>query len=588
MKTCLFAIKVVWQVDKKRVFYEIFYNLIKQFFNVFYGVYFLRLLLNYIETEREMISVFLLLLFMLAVNVLFYFTDNYLKEVYLPCFEMKLNEYIYEETVARGTAVSYDIYTSPDFLDRYQRIMKGTALNIEKILQSFGTLSGLIWALFMILMYVLKVDLFAILLAIVPIGCSFLVTKKGEVLKFHLNQMNTRAERKKDYARRVFYLPDYAKELKMTSVGSEINAIYKEGVNEKIKNYKRIGKEIAGISFVEYFVGDVFVIIIPVVYVAVRMLSGTSLLMGDFVGIAQSITYFAWDVEWFFDVLLEMKGASLAVQEYRDYLALDTSMQEDGKRNALDADSFTLEFQNASYSYPSKEVGDCAIHDLNLTIKKGEKIALVGENGAGKTTFVHLLVGLLSCTKGSLALNGLDIGDYSRESLRHFFGVVPQDFRLYPITIRENICIGGAITDDEIWKTLDVIGLREKISSLDCMFGRELDAKGLNLSGGQQQRLAFARVVAYPYLFVVLDEPASSLDPIFEQEIYQLMFQALKERTLLFISHRMATTKMVDRILVMKNGTIVESGTHEELFARKGHYYHMYMAQIEMFGKEMG
>ncbi len=585
------SLKTVWKIDNLRVFYEIFYNLIKQFFNVFYGVYFLRTILVYIETGREFTSIFLLLLFMLAVNVVFYLVNNYFKEVYLPRFDIKLSQSVYEKTVVCASHVPYDRYNRPEFLDQYKRVLDNTVPNMQKVLSSLGTMCGLVLALLMVAVYVVQVDLFAILLSIFPLIYSYFISEKSEKYQFRLNQKITLSERKKDYARRVFYLPQYAKELKMTSISKAVEDIYDEGASEKVHQYKKLGKPIAFLRFIELCIGDVFIIMLPVAYVAVRMVTGASFMIGDFIGIAQSITYFSWDLEWFFDMLTDIKSASFYIGEYVDYMKeysldgndkISSGQQEDQASPALPL-PFLLECKDAAYAYPGAPEGKYALHDINLTIRQGEKVAVVGENGAGKTTLVYLLMNLLSATEGTVRLNGRDLNDFAPGQLKNFFGVLLQDFHLYPLSVRENICINGPLEDAALWSAIEKVGLKEKIPDLDCLFTKEFSDDGLELSGGQRQKLALTRVIANDFPFIILDEPTSALDPLAEQEIYRLIFQAAADKTLLFISHRLSTTRFVDRILVLKDGAIVEEGSHQQLMEAKGYYHYLYTLQENMY-----
>ncbi len=585
LKAIGLSIKTAWKIDKTRVFYEIVYNLVKQFFNVFYGVYFLRTILVYVETGRDLYSIFLILCFMLTVNIIFYFLNNYFKEVYLPRFEIEINQYIYEKIVTRTSQVPYDLYLQPEFLDKYKRVLDNTVPNIQKILSALGTMSGLIIALFMVAAYIIQVDPFAILLSVFPLLYSYFISKKGEIYQFKLNQKTTHANRKKEYARRIFYLPQYAKEIKMTSISKAIQNIYDEAVKENIRQYKEIGKKITLFRFVELCIGDVFIIMLPVAYVAVRILMGSSFMIGDFIGIAQSITYFSWDLEWFFDMILEIMSASLYIGEYEAYMKAEEKedIQEKSADESADLSSFSLVCQDVAYAYSGSREGIYALHDIHLTIRQGEKIAIVGENGAGKTTLVYLLMHMLSCTKGTIRLNDRDLDDFAPDQLKRFFGVVLQDFHLYPLSVRENICVNGSIDDDTLWSAIHKMGLQGCITDLDVRLTKEFSDDGLELSGGQQQKLALTRVIANPYPFIILDEPTSALDPITEQEIYQMMFQAVTGKTLLFISHRLATTRFVDRILVLKDGTIIEEGSHQQLMDARGYYHSLYTLQENMY-----
>lgn len=579
-----FFLKTTWKIDKKSVAFCVIYNLLKQLLNVFYGVYFLRMILVAIETGEDMGAVLKVLGIMFSISFAFYFCNSYFKEVYLPCFETKLVRYMKEECLKASSSVDYDRYNSPEFLNLYNRILDNSGPNMMKMLNAIGTMCGLVEAFVLAAVYVVRIDVFAVFLVVIPLAYTYFVGVKAEKQKQKLDKELAGAVRKKEYARRIFYLPQYAKEIRMTGISEVIKGIFTEGVSESISLVRKFGKGIAILHFIELLVGDVLSIMLPVAYVAIRMKTGVPYMIGDFIGIAQAISTFDWDIEWFFDECINIKSASLYVHEFREFCADYEEKQEEG----MDIEKnvpFTISCENAAYAYPGMEEGNYALHDINVTIQSGERIAVVGENGAGKTTLVSLLMHLTSCTKGKMKLNGVEIEKYSSRALKDFYGVVMQDFHLYPVSVRENICMDKEISDEKIWHALKMMQLDGKVCSLDMQVTREFSDEGLELSGGEKQRMALARVVANENAFIILDEPTSALDPITERDINRLIMNALPaaNRALLMISHKLSTARLADRILVVKDGTIVEDGNHDQLMEEKGTYYEMYTMQQQMY-----
>lgn len=579
--------RTIFKIDKKSTFICIIYNLLKQLLNVFYGVYFLRLILVHVETDRNLTAVLWVLLGMLAINVAFHFGDQYFKNVYTPVFQTKLEQYLYETISDRAADVPYDQYCQPEFLNLYQRLLDNTAKNILQVWNSIGTLFGLVEAFVLIWFYIGKVDWFAIVLSVLPLFYSYVVGAKGAKYRHAFNQALTFPTRKKEYAKRVFYLPQYAKELRTTSVFQIVQSIYEAGVSETIAICRKFGKKIGFLNFVELLISDGLVIMLPIAYVVVRILTGHMLLIGDFIGIAQSITTFGWDLEWFFDELIAIKEASLYIREYQEYCET-YQKTETGDRHLDCSNGFELSFVDVGYSYQKGTDAKRALHDVNVTIRNGEVIAVVGENGAGKTTFTNLLSGLFVGKEGEILLNGTEISQYTKADLTKFFGVIHQDFHLFPMSVRDNIRAGEELSEEEIQNAVNQLEVRKKIRNLDQSISREFADDGLVLSGGESQQLMLARIIANRYPFVILDEPTSALDPLTERKINRYVMQTLAspERTILFISHRLFTTQLADRILVFDKGTIVEEGNHCELMEKKGHYYEMYQLQQKLYGQE--
>ena len=370
----------------------------------------------------------------------------------------------------------------------------------------------------------------------------------------------------------------------MTRISNVIKDIYQDGAEQTEAGHRKEGKRIAGISFAELFLGDAVSMILPLVYVIVRMLYGASYLMGDFIGIAQAITIFSSDVEWMLDTMIELKSASLYINDYKNYIEQEETQVK--RENRIDiSNGFDIKFEHVKYQYPGSKEGTFALNDVSVEIRSGEKIAVVGENGAGKTTFISLLVNLISSSSGSVLLNNLDINSYDRDELKSFFGVVFQDYHIYPVSVRDNLSINGAIATSEIIEAIQKVGLQNRIHDIDNVIGKELSDRGLMLSGGERQRLALARMIVNDFPVVILDEPTSALDAQAERKINTIILDALKDtnRTLIFISHRLSTTKLVDRILVFDDGRIIEEGNHKELLEKEGLYSKLYNEQSNMY-----
>lgn len=577
-------IKIALCIDKKSLLICITYNLVKQLMNVFYGVHFIRMILAGLETKRSFGHILAVLVFMFVINILFSRFNQYYKNIYLPIFKLKVDCYMNEKIMRKANSIPYDIANSPKELDKYNRIIKNSSEMIMQAYQSFGLVCGLLEAFIMVLYYIINVDIFAIVLSSFPLLYSYFLAEKSAEFKYELDKKISSFSRKKEYAKRVFYLHNYTAEIRTSKIGRIVKGIYQEGFMQTEDAYLRNGKKIALIAFLELLLGDAIAMVLPLVYVVIRMLCGAQYLMGDFIGITQAITIFSSDVEWMLDTMLELKSASLYISDYIDYISQEEDQVREGKK--LDkTNEFHIVFDHVQYQYPGNSEGVLALEDVSVDIRSGEKIAMVGENGAGKTTFVSLLVNLISCSNGRILLNGTDINAYGRRELKSFFGVVCQDYQIYPVSIRDNVSINGCVADADIKDAIIKVGLADRINDINLVVGKEINDKGLELSGGERQRLALARVVANKFPVVILDEPTSALDALTERNINQLLLSALKDtnRTLIFISHKLSTTKLVDRILVFEHGRIVEQGNHDQLMKKEGLYSRMYNEQSNMY-----
>lgn len=284
---------------------------------------------------------------------------------------------------------------------------------------------------------------------------------------------------------------------------------------------------------------------------------------------------------------------SLEISTLREFTETPEPFKfEEGKSvKESDFDSFELELKDVSFKYPEAE--SYTLKNVNLKIKPGEKLAIVGLNGAGKTTIVKLLCGFYDPTEGQVLLNGIDIREFNRRDYYKLICAVFQKFSKLSVTLAENVAqTREGINKEKVLECLNKAGLSEKIENLpkgiDTHIGKEVFEDGVELSGGELQRLMLARALYKASPLLILDEPTAALDPIAENDIYLKYSSMTEGKTSLFISHRLASTRFCDRIIFIAEGGIAEEGTHESLLAKKGKYAELFEVQAQYYkdGKE--
>ncbi|QSX07220.1 ABC transporter ATP-binding protein [Sedimentibacter sp. zth1] len=292
-----------------------------------------------------------------------------------------------------------------------------------------------------------------------------------------------------------------------------------------------------------------------------------------------------------FDKYVYLSENNVYVNDYLDFYNIKDNTNRDKGIPIPHGVTHELEFKNMTFRYPET---DKPIFDkINLSIKKGEKIAIVGENGAGKTTFVKLLCGLYQPDSGEILLDGINVNKFNIKNYYNEFSVVFQDVFAFAFSIAQNVAceIVDDIDNEKVYRCLELAGLKEKIDSLEKGINthllKELNDDGILLSGGELQKLMLARALYKDSKFVVLDEPTAALDPIAESEMYEKYNSLIRGKTSIFISHRLSSTRFCDRILFMKNGEIIESGTHNELMSLNGEYAKMFNIQAHYYQKEV-
>lgn len=320
---------------------------------------------------------------------------------------------------------------------------------------------------------------------------------------------------------------------------------------------------------------------------------------GEFVLYFGAITGFSGFVTGIVNQMGDLMSARNSTDYFRTYMELpDEDMTQGDIHISEMKGPFSIEFKDICFSYKSSEDKgeDCRektiFNHFNLKIKAGERIALVGVNGAGKTTLVKLLCGMYEPDSGCILINGIDTRRIPKKEIYDLFSVVFQEQFIMPFSIGENIAMKRPENIDEVkvWQAIERAGMKElfeeKKITLDTFMTRWILKSGISLSGGQQQRLLLARALYKNGSVMILDEPTAALDPIAESEIYESYDKYTENKTAIFISHRLASTRFSDRIVMIENGKIIEEGTHEELMARGGAYADMYNVQSNYYNSD--
>lgn len=251
---------------------------------------------------------------------------------------------------------------------------------------------------------------------------------------------------------------------------------------------------------------------------------------------------------------------------------------------------YEVEFKNVSFKYPGSET--YALKNVNLKFKVGEKLAVVGMNGSGKTTFIKLLCRLYDPTEGTILLNGIDIKKYRYDEYMNIFAIVFQDFKLFAMPLGENVATSTDYDKEKVTKCLEKAGFSDRLKKLpkglDTFLYKNLDKEGVDVSGGEAQKIAIARALYKDAPFVILDEPTAALDPVAEAEIYSKFNDIVGDKTAVYISHRLSSCKFCDEIAVFHEGAVIQKGTHEQLLADpKGKYYELWNAQAQYYNEEI-
>lgn len=324
------------------------------------------------------------------------------------------------------------------------------------------------------------------------------------------------------------------------------------------------------------------------VYVGIKAIYGM-ITIGQVTKYIGAITLLQSQISALFSLLININTQNLYLESYHELMAVKNE-KYDGTlpvEKRLD-NEYELEFRNVSFHYPNND--RMVLRNVSFRLKTGRKLAIVGANGAGKTTFIKLLCRLYDPTEGEILLNGIDIRKYDYEEYIRLFSIVFQDYKIFSFSVAENVAAGPEFDRDRVIKSLQDAGIYERVRSMQSGIDSRLlkdqqdgDEDGIEISGGEKQKIALARALYRNAPMVILDEPTSALDPIAEQDIYTRFNEMVADKTAVFISHRMSSCRFCDEIAVFDEGRIVQNGTHDALVAEEGVYRRMWEAQAQYY-----
>lgn len=490
-----------------------------------------------------------------------------------------LNKILYE----KARQLDLESYDDPEFYNSFILTIESSSDNITNLLGLVRNYVGNLISFVTIAGLMLTIDPVCLMIILVFIGIFLPLSRKRGNLQMARRRDNTEYHRRSDYFQRIFYLQEYAKEVRMNDIHPLLIDRYNDAADDVIANQKRYHKKISAVAFLQDAgIQDLgFMFALPL-YLGYCVLVKETLSAGDFVAafngaysIAASINFLTvWAVAIFSE-----RGKM--IEKYREFLKSDFKIK-DGTKTAESSKPKEISIKNMSFTYPGNDKP--TLKNINLTVKPYEKIALVGYNGAGKTTLTNLLLRLYDVSDGSICIDGEDIRDVTVESHRNRFSAVFQDFQLFACNTGENVALSDKFDEEKVKEALGHSGFNKELKKgVFTELLREFDDEGRMLSGGESQKVAIARAFYKNCPYIILDEPSANLDPIAEYNLNQAMIEAAEQKTVIFISHRLSTTVNADRIYVMENGEIIESGSHEELMALGGTYSYMFNLQAEKY-----
>lgn len=498
----------------------------------------------------------------------------------------RLEEYMYKLLHSKATALDLINFENPSYFDKLSRAVREATWRPNNILNNFVALFRGIISLILMASLLFTLNWWiALLLVVVNIPGIWMRLHYASVLYYFRKEL-TPEERKAGYFNWLLTGDRPSREIRLFGLGDYFISHFKESFRQYKEKEIDILRKRTAIETVSGVIKASALFI--VLYVIARQTISGEITLGN---MAMLILAFRQGLIYIRDILSSVAGLyedSLFTGDIFEFLMLKEKIKEDEPVSEVTPLKKEIRFENVTFTYPGNN--SPALKDVNLTLKKGEIVALVGSNGSGKSTLVRILCRLYDPDSGAVFFDGKNIRNFKPEEYRKQFSVLFQDFMLYNLSAGENILLGNieAGRQEERMKLAAMsAGIHSLIESLpggyDAPIGPLFD-ESRELSWGEWQKIALARTIYRDASVMILDEPSSAIDSESEYEIFSRFREIVKGQTVLLISHRFTSVRLADRVVVLEGGRIAENGTHTELMMKKGLYYNMYTRQKNMLG----
>lgn len=588
LKKLFYMIKPIWEVSPAYVIINVLYT----FENIprrLLDVIIVKLIVDAAATGEVFINIIFKGILLLAAELFLVILKHCFTQMYKNPKEIEICARIKTNLFDKIKTIDIENYDNKEFYDKYTYAFCSADVTAFKVFNTMLKLSGSVIAALTLSSYMASLSPILIFLAVagsaVSLMSNFLINK----YKVRHQTECVVYDRKIGYISGIYAARQNAADIKMGLIPALLDDFFNKACKSKVNLEKKYGKKYAFFNII--FESPLTLTdMIMWIYIAYGILNGF-LKVGDFMSLSNAAWSLSQQLRNIFNTFPAFHELNMIIENILVFDAYCSKLVSSNSVHIKADGMLKICIRDVSFTYPSQDnSGAKTLKNINFDMKSGEKIALVGQNGAGKTTIVKLLLRLYDPSEGTIMLNGHNYNEYNLYELRSMFSVVFQDFQYYSFSIAENILLRKPRDEhdrDIVDFALRKVGLYKKIHEtplgIDTQLTKNFDNEGILLSGGEFQKLVIARALAINAPIVIMDEPSSALDPVSEREISDLLSTVFQNKLIFIISHRLSMTKKCDKIMVIDDGEIVEQGHHEELIARGGKYAQLWQMQSEYY-----
>ena len=580
----MFLLKLIWRFNKKYIFYAALFQIVTALVpltGVVMPKYIIDELTGLQRVEYLAVYVGALVLINLVGSILLAYLEGAMftskSEVFSSCECMMAEKLM---------TCDFESLEDPGFLDikeKAHRILYAEGQGFGAVLDHAFNIAGKVFIFAGLVGVLSTLNIWMVLVFVALVLLNSAVESKVQKRYVSWDIEKAPIERRSAYLLNVIENFEYGKEERIYGLKDFLISRVAKHLGESDAFYKRQTREL---NKSQYFtaVTSFFRDAISYIYLISKVIAG-SIQIGSFTMYVGAVSQFSTAMNDMMSSIVNIRRFGLYYDELNKYINMPQTMREGEKTVDNETGEYTIKFENVSFRYPGSET--YALKNVNITITPSEKLSIVGENGAGKTTFVKLLLRLYDPTEGRILLNGTDIREFDYDEYQNLMAAVFQDFRLFSFTLKENVCFDKECSDEVVIDCLRRSGFGNKLDQLPkgiyTNVYKNFEEDGFEPSGGEGQKIALARALFKDTPVVILDEPTAALDPRAEYEMYQNFNKMSEGKTTIFISHRLSSSRFCDKIAVFAGGEIKEYGSHDELYSKDGMYHELFDMQAKFY-----
>lgn len=580
-----YALKTVWHISRSRVIHTAIGSIIGYVEWIFMSIFFLRYVIGAIENEAPVENILFFIGICFVVFLLLAMYDSYSKSVIYPYTDNKIYRTLYRKLYAKARNVELRCFEDADFYNRYTMALDGSAQKMTTSVNCFfSVVFGVVaagaafWSMF-------SIDPYSVLFVISPIIGNFVFGALMNKIWGGRYVDTVKNNRIAEYVNRVMHLAEYAKEIRYSSIHELMMKRYNDAMDGNAKVADKYGKKAIAYTWAQNVTTFALVFEGIMIYAAYRTIVSQTMGLAELAIMFTAMSTSSWILIGLFNNFTEALKNGQFLEYFRTFMEYKEKIPED-QDGIIPEKIRSIEFKNVCFEYKKNEP---VINNLSFRIEGDKVCALVGHNGAGKSTIIKLLFRLYDPTSGEILVNGINIKEYNLKAYRKQFSAAFQDYKVMAMSVRDNVLMGENFDnpDETAERALKCAGVWDKVSSLangmNTIMTKEFDNDGAVLSGGEQQKIVVARAFAQQASVKVFDEPSSALDPIAEYDLYKGIMNESKGHITLFISHRLSSVKDADEVFMLENGAVIEQGTHRQLMDMNGKYCEMFTKQAQNY-----